>query len=338
MKKRAFSGIQPSGVPTVGNYFGALKNWVSMQNDYDCVFSVVNLHAITQRFDADVLRERTRYLYALLLAIGLDPRRSLLFVQSQVPQHCELTWVLNCYTMQGELSRMTQFKEKSLKRPENVNVGLFDYPVLQAADILLYDSDVVPVGQDQKQHVEISRDIAERFNGLYGDVFVVPEPVIPPIGGKVLSLLDPARKMDKSDPLPGAYLSMADDADTVMKKCKRAVTDSEASVRYDPAAKPGVSNLLSLYAMCTGQTPQEAERDFEGQGYGVLKPAVAEAVNAVLGPVQARIRAYTDDPAQLDALMEDGAARAEAMAAKTLARVWQAVGLTGRPAKGGASC
>ena len=335
MKKRAFSGIQPSGVPTIGNYFGAVKNWTAMQDEYDGIFSVVNLHAITQRFEADALRERTRYLFSYLLAVGLDPNKSILFVQGHVPQHCELMWVLNCYTMFGELSRMHQFKDKSQKRPDNINAGLFGYPVLMAADILLYDAHVVPVGQDQKQHVEISRDIAERFNSLYGDVFVIPEPVIPPIGGKVLSLLDPARKMDKSDPLPGAYLSMTDDADTVLKKCKRAVTDSDASVRYDPEAKPGVSNLIGLYALCTGKTPQEVEREFDGQGYGVFKPAVAEAVNAVLGPIQARVRTYMDDPAQLDALMRDGAARAETVAAKTLERVWQAVGLLGRPAKEG---
>lgn len=327
MKKRVFSGIQPSGIPTIGNYFGAMKNWSVMQEDFDCIFSVVNLHAITQRFDAETLRDRTRYLYSLLLAVGIDPQKSVLFVQSHVPQHCELTWILNCYTMFGELSRMTQFKDKSQKQADNINTGLFDYPVLMAADILLYDTDVVPIGQDQKQHVEITRDIAERFNSIYGDVFVIPQPVIPEIGGKVLSLLDPARKMSKSDPLPGAYLSMADDADAVMKKCKRAVTDSDACVRYDPAAKPGVSNLIGLYALCTGKTPSEVEREFEGQGYGVFKPAVGEAVNAVLAPIQKRIGTYMDDPAELDKLMREGAARAAAIAEKTLRKVRRSVGL-----------
>lgn len=327
MKNRAFSGIQPSGIPTIGNYFGAMKNWSVMQEDFDCIFSVVNLHAITQRFEPECLRERTRYLFSLLLAVGLDPKKSILFVQSHVPQHSELTWILNCYTMFGELSRMTQFKDKSQKQSENINVGLFDYPVLMASDILLYDTHVVPIGQDQKQHVEITRDIAERFNSIYGDVFVIPQPVIPAIGGKVLSLLDPARKMSKSDPLPGAYLSMSDDADTVMKKCKRAVTDSEASVRYDPEAKPGVSNLIGLYALCTGKSPAEVERVFEGQGYGVFKPAVGEAVNAVLAPIQARTQMYLGDPAELDKIMREGAERASAIAETVLQKVRRSVGL-----------
>ncbi|MDR1736587.1 MAG: tryptophan--tRNA ligase [Oscillospiraceae bacterium] len=327
MTKRVFSGIQPSGIPTLGNYFGALRSWKAMQDEYDCVYSVVDLHALTQRFDPDVLRSRTRYLYALLLAAGIDAKKSAVFVQSHVPQHCELTWILNCYTMFGELSRMTQFKDKSQKQPENINAGLFDYPVLMAADILLYDSDAVPVGQDQKQHVEIARDIAERFNSVYGGIFIIPQPMIPKIGGKVLSLLDPSRKMDKSDPLPGAYLSLADSPDEIMKKCKRAVTDSGAEVRFDPVGKPGVSNLIGIYALCTGKTTQDVEKEFEGKGYGVFKPAVGEAVNAVLDPIRRDVDVYLSDGSQLDALMREGALRAKAVAEKTLTRVRRAVGL-----------
>jgi tryptophanyl-tRNA synthetase len=327
MKKRAFSGIQPSGIPTLGNYFGALRNWVLMQDDYDCVMSVVNLHAITQRFDPEVLKQRTEYVFSLLLALGLDPEKTVLFVQSHVPQHSELSWILNCYTMFGEMSRMTQFKEKSVKRPENVNVGLFDYPVLMAADILLYDSDVVPVGLDQKQHVEIARDIADRFNGIYGDIFVTPEPVIPTIGGKIMSLLEPTRKMDKSDPNPGAFISLADDRDTIIKKFKRAVTDSDAQVVYDPETKPGVSNLMGIYSLCTNKDIAAVQAEFESQGYGAFKTAVGESVADTLGPIQKQVLVYQNDPAQLSRMMKIGADRAKEIAGNTMNRVWEAVGI-----------
>ena len=326
-KKRAFSGIQPSGIPTLGNYFGAMRNWTLMQEEYDCIMCVVNLHALTQRFAPEVLTERTRYLYALLHAVGLDPDKSTLFVQSHVPQHSQLTWILNCYTAFGEMSRMTQFKDKSKKQADNINVGLFDYPVLMASDILLYGSHVVPVGADQKQHVEISRDIAERFNGLYGDILVLPEPVIPKMGGRVMSLQDPARKMDKSDPNPAAFISLQDTPDVVLKKCKKAVTDSDSTVRFDPENKPGVSNLMSLYALCTNQTLEQVEAEFDGKGYGAFKPALAEVCNAVLAPIQERCKLILDDKAQMDAMMAQGAEKAMAIAEKTLQEVHRAVGI-----------
>ncbi len=326
MKKRIFSGVQPSGTPTLGNYLGAFQNWVNMQDDNECLYSVVDMHSITTSRAPEILRRQTRELYALLLSIGLDPKKNILFVQSQVPAHAELTWILNCYTMFGELSRMTQFKDKSARHPENINAGLFDYPVLMAADILLYGAHLVPVGGDQKQHVELTRDVATRFNGLYGDVFVLPEPYIGKIGARIMSLTEPTRKMDKSDPNPQSHILLTDEPDVILKKFKRAVTDSDAQVRFDPAAKPGVSNLMTIYALCTGKTVEDVEKEFDGQGYGAFKPAVGEAVVERLRPVREQVGTLLQDPAQLEALMKEGAERARAVAQPTLMAAKRAVG------------
>ncbi len=328
MKKRIFSGVQSSGTPTLGNYLGAFRNWVALQEsgEYESLYCVVDLHAITIRRDPAELRRQTREVYALLLAVGLDPEKNVLFVQSHVPAHAELTWLLNCYTMFGELSRMTQFKDKSARHPDNINVGLFGYPVLMAADILLYQTNMVPVGGDQKQHVELTRDIAVRFNGLYPDVFALPEPYIPPVGARIMSLADPTRKMDKSDPNPASHILLTESPDSIMKKCKKAVTDSDSQVRYDPDAKPGVSNLMSIYALATGQTFSQIENAFEGKGYGAFKPAVGEAVAELLRPVRERFDALMGDPGYLEDVMKNGRDRACAMAAPTLDRVRDAIG------------
>ena len=329
MKKRIFSGVQSSGTPTLGNYMGAFKNWVDLQNtgEYDSLYCVVDLHAITIRRDPDELRRQSFEMYALLLAIGLDPKKNILFVQSHVPAHAELTWILNCYTMYGELSRMTQFKDKSARHPENINAGLFDYPVLMAADILLYDTNLVPVGGDQKQHVELTRDIATRFNGIYPGAFTLPEPYIPPVGGRIMSLSDPARKMDKSDPNPAARILLTEDDASILKKCKRAVTDSDGEIRYDPAAKPGVSNLLTLYSLCADRTMDEAVADFAGKGYGHLKTAAGEAVVAKLTPIREKTENFLQNPDYLQSLMRQGRDKALAAAAPVLNRVHDVLGL-----------
>ncbi|MDR0380624.1 MAG: tryptophan--tRNA ligase [Oscillospiraceae bacterium] len=332
MKKRILSGVQPSGTPTLGNYLGAFRSWVALQDDpqYESVYCVVDMHAITVRRDREELRRQTRELYALLLAIGLDPQKNVLFIQSQVPQHAELTWVLNCYTMFGELSRMTQFKEKSARHPDNINAGLFDYPVLMAADILLYQAHLVPVGGDQKQHVELTRDIAVRFNGVHPDVFTLPEPYIPPVGARIMSLTDPTRKMDKSDPNPASHVLLTESPDAIMKKFKKAVTDSDARVCHDTAQKPGVSNLMAIYSLATGLSLEETERKFEGQGYGAFKPAVGEAVVELLRPVRERVEELLRDPGFLEAEMARGRERASAIAEKTMADVRHAVGFLPR--------
>ncbi len=330
MKKRIFSGVQPSGTPTIGNYLGAFRNWVALQDEYDCLYCVVDMHAITVRRDPALLRRQTMELYAMLFALGLDPKKNVLFVQSHVPQHAELTWILNCYTMMGELSRMTQFKEKSAAHADNINAGLLDYPVLMAADILLYQSSLVPVGGDQKQHLELARDVALRFNGLHGNVFTVPEPYIPPVGARVMSLLDPTRKMDKSDPNAGSHILLNDPPDTIMKKFKRAVTDSDAQVRYDPDNKPGVSNLMSIYSLCTGRTFPEIEKEFEGLGYGAFKPAVGEAVCAILAPMQEETARILKDENHLLEEMRQGRDQAEALAEKTLSAVREVIGFVKR--------
>ena len=270
-KKRVFSGVQPSGQITIGNYLGALKNWVGLQKEYDCIFCVVDLHSITVRQDPAQLRRRTRELLAMYLACGIDDPNNIFFVQSHVPAHAELAWVLNCYTMFGELSRMTQFKEKSAAHSDNVNAGLFTYPVLMAADILLYKTDIVPVGVDQKQHIEITRDIAERFNGIYGDVFTVPEAYIPEVGRKIMSLTEPEKKMSKSD-TSGGSISMFDDRDTIIRRIKRAVTDSGSEVRY-AEGKHGINNLMTIYSCFTGSSFEQIEKEFDGLGYGRFKEA-----------------------------------------------------------------
>lgn len=327
MQKTVFSGIQPTAIPTIGNYLGALGNWVAMSKTHQCIYSIVDLHAITVRQDPETLRRRSREVYALVLACLPKQTEAVLFMQSHVPAHAELSWILSNYTMFGELSRMTQFKDKSQKHADNINAGLFTYPVLMAADILLYGADTVPVGDDQKQHVELARDIANRFNGVYGDVLTIPEPVIPKVGARIMSLLEPTRKMDKSDPNPGGYISMLDDRDTIIKKCKRAVTDSDAEVRYDPAGKPGVSNLMVIYSICAGKDLADVEREFSGQGYGAFKQAVGEAADAALAPIRTHAVELLQDPVRLDVLMAEEAERAAAFAAPMLRRVKEVIGL-----------
>lgn len=329
MNKISFSGIQPSNIPTIGNYLGAIRNWVKMSGEYRGIYCIVDMHAITVRQDPALLRERTRTLYAILLSAGIDLTSSVLFVQSQVPAHAELSWILGSFTMFGELSRMTQFKDKSSRNAENINAALFTYPALMAADILLYNTDVVPVGDDQKQHVELARDIAIRFNGIYGDLFTIPETLTPPVGARIMSLIEPSRKMDKSDPNPAAYISMLDDRDTVIKKCKRAVTDSEARVAYDTEQKPGVSNLMTIYSACTGKAFGEIEREFEGHGYGAFKEAVGEAADAVLSPIRRGTKEYLDSPARLDKLIHSEAERAKTLAEPCIKRVKESIGFIG---------
>lgn len=324
-RKRALSCIQPTGIPTLGNYLGALRNWVAMQEEFDCAFAVADLHAITVRQEPAKLRRQIMEMYALLLALGLDPDKHLVFVQSQVPAHAQLSWLLSCYTQFGELSRMTQFKDKAQKHADNINLGLFAYPALMAADILLYQPDYVPVGADQKQHCELTRNIAERFNGLYGDVFTVPEPYIMKSGARVCSLQDPTKKMSKSDENQNGFISLKDDADTILRKFKRAVTDSEARVYHDPQ-KPGVSNLMDIYSAVTGKTMEDIEQEFEGKGYGDFKVAVAQAVIQEITPIQQRFDELMKDKGQLEALMKQGAEKASHVADRTLRKVMKKIG------------
>lgn len=324
-KKRSLSCIQPSGTPTLGNYLGALKNWVAMQDKFECVYAVADLHAITVRQEPATLRKNIYSAFALLLAIGLDPQKSILFIQSQVPQHAQLSWLLSCYTQFGELSRMTQFKDKSARHADNVNAGLFSYPVLMAADILLYQPDFVPVGADQKQHLEIARDIATRFNGIYGNVFTVPEPYIPKTCARVMSLQDPTKKMSKSDDNINSFISMLDSRDDIIRKFKRAVTDSDACVRVSPD-KAGVSNLIGIYSGVTGKTVEEIEREFEGKGYGEFKLAVGEAVADMLTPVRENYERIMTDKAYLEQLYRQGAENAERIAHRTCSKAMKKVG------------
>lgn len=326
-KKRIFSGVQPSGHLTLGNYLGAIKNWVSLQDEYDCFYCIVDLHALTVRQDPEELRRRSLSLFALYMACGLDVDKNTLFVQSHVSAHAELAWILNCYTYMGELSRMTQFKEKSRKHKDNINAGLFTYPVLMAADILLYQTHLVPVGEDQKQHLELTRDIAQRFNGLYGDVFIVPEVYIPKVAARVMSLQDPTKKMSKSDENPNAYISLLDEPDAIIKKFKRAVTDSGREIRYDEENKPGISNLMNIYAAITGKTYEEIEGEFEGKGYGDFKKAVGECVVEALKPIQQRYHELMKDEGYLVTLMKEGAQKASNVATQTLKKVYERIGL-----------
>jgi len=326
--KKVLSGIQPSGSPTLGNYVGALRNWSLLQGeDRFCYYCVVDMHALTVRQDAEDLRRRTWETAALLIACGIDPVKSAIFVQSRVHEHAELNWVLCCNTYMGELGRMTQYKDKSAKHADNINAGLFTYPVLMAADILLYQSDLVPVGSDQKQHIEIARDIAIRFNRAYGETFQVPEGFIPKFGGRVMSLQDPTQKMSKSDRNPNGYVAIMDAPDVIVKKFKRAVTDSDGEIRYDVENKPGVSNLLSIYTSFTGKSMEEAQADFEGAGYGKLKSAVAEAVVEELTPIQNEYRRLLDERAYLEQMVERGVERAREQAHATLKAVYDKVGL-----------
>lgn len=324
-KKRSLSLIQPTSVPTLGNYLGAMRGWADFQEDFDTIFGIADLHSITVRQDPKKLREQTIQLYALLMSVGLEPEKSILFVQSHVPQHSQLGWLLNCYTQFGELSRMTQFKDKSQQHSDNVNAGLFTYPCLMAADILLYQADVVPVGADQKQHLEIARDIAERFNGVYGNVFTVPEPYIPKAGARVMSLADPTRKMSKSDPNPKGTVYLTDEPNVIMKKFKSAVTDSEMSVRYADG-KDGINNLMTIYSAVTGRDYQAIEDEFAGKGYGDFKKAVGEAVVAELEPVQKKYKELMNDKAYLQECWTKGGEFAQRLSQRTLDKAMKKIG------------
>ena len=328
-KKTLFSGMQATGNLTLGNYLGALKNWVTLNDEYNCFYCVVDEHSITVRQDPATLRKRARNLLTLYIAAGLDPEKNCIYYQSHVSAHAELAWILNCYTYMGELSRMTQFKDKSAKHADNINAGLFTYPVLMAADILLFQADVVPVGIDQMQHLEITRDIAQRFNGIYGDVFTIPEAFIGKVGAKIMSLQDPSRKMSKSDENVNASIYLMDDADTVMRKCKRAVTDSEGAVLYRDE-QPGVKNLINIYSACTGKTPEETVAEFDGRGYGDFKMAVGEAVVSVLKPLQEEQARLINDKAYIDHVIKTNAEKADYYAAKTLRKVQRKIGFPDR--------
>ncbi len=328
-KKVLFSGMQATGNLTLGNYLGALKNWVTLSDEYECFYSVVDLHSITIRQDPAELRKRARNLLTLYIAAGLDPKKNCIYYQSHVSGHAELAWILNCFTYMGELNRMTQFKDKSAKHADNINAGLYTYPVLMAADILLFQADVVPVGKDQLQHLEITRDIAGRFNGIYGDVFTMPEPYVGKQGAKIMSLQDPSKKMSKSDENPNGSIYLMDDPDTIMRKCKRAVTDSEASVRYRDE-QPGVKNLIDIYSTCTNKTPEEVEKEFDGKGYGDFKMAVGESVVSVLKPIQDRFAQLLQDKAYIDGVIKENGEKANYYALKTLRKVQKKVGFPER--------
>ena len=327
-KKTIFSGIQPSGILTLGNYIGALRNWVSLQDsgEYDCIYCVVDLHALTVRQDPAALRRRCAETLALFIACGLDPEKNVMYCQSHVPAHSELSWLLGCFTYMGELQRMTQFKDKSQKHADNINAGLLTYPVLMAADILLYQSDLVPIGADQKQHLELARDIAIRMNNLYGDMFTVPDGYFGKAGTRVMSLVDPTRKMSKSDE-PNSYIAILDKPEDIRRKFRRAVTDSDGEIRVDRENKPGVTNLLDILSAVTGEGAQQIADRLSGKGYGALKDEVAEAVIAELAPVQARYSEILADKAYLEGVMQSGAERASRIAAKTMRKVHKKLGL-----------
>ena len=328
-KKVLFSGMQATGNLTLGNYLGALKNWVNLSNEYECFYSVVDMHSITIRQDPATLRKRARALLTLYIAAGLDPEKNCIYYQSHVSGHAELAWILNCFTYMGELNRMTQFKDKAAKHADNINAGLFTYPVLMAADILLFQADVVPVGIDQMQHLEITRDIAQRFNGIYGDVFTMPEPYIGKVGAKIMSLQEPTKKMSKSDENPNGSIYLMDDPDTIMRKCKRAVTDSEAQILYRDE-QPGVKNLIDIYCACTGKTVDEVLKEFDGRGYGEFKMAVGEAVVSVLKPLQDEVARLEKDKAYIDSVIKNNAEKANYYAMKTLRKVQKKVGFPER--------
>lgn len=328
-KKILFSGMQATGNLTLGNYLGALKNWLTLSDEYECFYSVVDLHSITVRQDPAELRRRARALLTLYIAAGLDPKKNCIYYQSHVSGHAELAWILNCFTYMGELNRMTQFKDKSAKHADNINAGLFTYPVLMAADILLFQSDVVPVGIDQMQHLEITRDIAQRFNGIYGDVFTIPEAYVGKSGAKIMSLQDPSKKMSKSDENPNASIYLMDDPDTVIRKFKRAVTDSGCEIVYSED-KPGIRNLMDIYGTVTGKSVAEIEREFDGKGYGDFKLAVGETVADLLRPLQARVAELTNDKAYIDEIIKENGEKANYFAMKTLRKVQKKVGFPER--------
>jgi tryptophanyl-tRNA synthetase len=329
-RKTIFSGIQPSGELTLGSYLGAIKNWVELADTYNCFYCIVDMHAITARQVPADLRRRTLEQLAQYIACGLDPEKNTIFIQSHVPAHAELAWVLNCFTMFGELGRMTQFKDKSAKNADNINAGLFTYPSLMAADIMLYQADLVPVGSDQKQHVELCRDIANRVNGIYGDVFTVPEPFIPKVGARIMSLTSPENKMSKSDKDPGGCIYLMQKPDDIMRCFKKAVTDSETDVRYDVKNKPGVSNLMTIYSAAIGKSFPEIESEFEGKGYGVFKPAVGEAVCSLLLPIREEAERILKDKVYLEGVYRKGAERASYVAEKTLRKVYKKIGFVAR--------
>ncbi|MCL2105851.1 MAG: tryptophan--tRNA ligase [Oscillospiraceae bacterium] len=325
-RKRVLSLIQPTSVPTLGNYLGAFRNWSAMARDYDCIYGVADLHALTIRPEPPQLRRQSMEMFAMLLALGLRQDNSVVFVQSHLPGHCQLHWLLNCCTQFGEASRMTQFKEKASAHADNVNLGLFSYPTLMAADILIYQAHYVPIGDDQKQHLELARNIAERFNGLYGQTFTLPEPFIGKLGSRIKSLQEPTKKMSKSDPNPRASVSLLDSPEQIVKKFKSAVTDSEACVRYAPG-KDGINNLMTIYACCTGKAFEEIEREFAGRGYGDFKAAVAEAVVEELRPFQEEFRRLLAEPGYLKQAAAEGAERAARLAARTVDKAMKKMGL-----------
>ena len=325
-KKVLMSGIQPSGILTIGNYLGAIRNFKQLQDDYNCVFMLADLHTLTVKQDPALFRKNTYELIALYLACGLNPENSILFLQSHVPAHAELAWILNTITYPGELNRMTQFKDKSRSHADNVNMGLMDYPVLMAADVLLYNADLVPVGADQKQHLELTRDLAIRFNNRYSETFKIPEPYIAKVGAKVMSLQEPIKKMSKSDENVNAFISMNDDKDTIIRKFKRAVTDSGSEIRF-AEDKPGISNLLTIYSLFSGKTIAESESEFEGKGYGDFKIKVGEAVADALMPIISEKNRILSDKSYLNKVLSDGAEKASRMAYRTLNKVYKKVGL-----------
>lgn len=329
-KKRILSGIKPSGELTLGSYLGAIKNWVELSKDYDCYFMMADMHAITVRQDPAQLRRRTLMQLAQYIACGLDPKENTIFIQSHVSAHAELSWVLNCYTMFGELSRMTQFKDKSAKNATNINAGLFTYPVLMASDILVYQADLVPVGEDQKQHVELTRDIAERFNGIYGDTFTVPEPFIPKTGARIMSLQEPTNKMSKSEQDNGGCVCLLDKPEVIMKAFKRAVTDSDKAVRFDTLNKPGISNLMQIYSVVTNKSFEQIENEFDGLGYGDFKTRVGEAVVELLRPVREEAEKLIADKEYLMSVYNEGAERAAYIANKTVRKVYKRVGFVAK--------
>jgi tryptophanyl-tRNA synthetase len=329
-KKTILSGIQPSGDLTLGSYLGAIKNWVELCEEYNCYYCIVDMHAITARQNPAELRRRTLNQLAQYIACGLDPQKNTIFIQSHVSAHAELAWVLSCYTMFGELSRMTQFKDKSARNADNINAGLFTYPSLMAADILVYQADLVPVGGDQKQHVELARDIANRFNGIYGDVFTLPEPYIPKVGARIMSLTSPDSKMSKSDTDPGGCIYLMQNPDDIMRCFKRAVTDSETRVAYDLENKPGISNLMQIYSVATGLSFEQIENEFVGKGYGEFKPRVGEAVVELLRPIREEAERLTADKAYLEAVYKEGAEKAAYTANKTLRKVYKKIGFVAK--------
>ena len=326
-KKVILSGIQATGDLTLGNYIGAMKDFVEMQDEYNCYYMIANLHALTVRRDPKELKQNVLKVLASYISAGIDPEKSTLFIQSQVPEHAELGWVLDCYTYMGELSRMTQFKDKSAKHTDNINAGLFTYPSLMAGDILLYQADLVPTGEDQKQHVELTRDIAERFNNLYGDTFKIPSPYIPKVGARIMGLQDPKSKMSKSSTIPNDTILLIDSSEEIMKKVKKAVTDSEGVVKYDEENKPGISNLMEIYGIITKKTMDEIEREFSGEGYGTFKVAVANAIIKELEPFHKKYNELLENPQYLEKIYNEGAIRASQVARKTLKDVYEKIGL-----------